>query len=87
MLRSIFAIEQPQEAAKMKTVLRSQELSCPSCVTKIEKALTGVEGVVTAKVFFNTGRIEVEHNPDTADTEKLVDAVRRAGYAANVAPF
>ena len=71
----------------MKTQLRSRELSCPSCVAKIEKALKNVPGVQDATVHFNTGRIEVEHNPDTADTEKLVDAVRRAGYAANVAPF
>ena len=55
---------------------------------QIEKALTGVEGVVTAKVFFNTGRIEVEHNPDTADTEKLVDArAPRPDTPLNVAPF
>jgi copper chaperone len=71
----------------MKTVLRSQELSCPSCVAKIEKALNGVEGVTSAKVFFNTGRIEVEHDPATAPAETLVETVRRAGYAATVAPF
>ncbi len=29
----------------MKTILRSQEFSCPSCVVKIEKALKGVPGV------------------------------------------
>ncbi len=71
----------------MKTVLRSQELSCPSCVAKIEKALTGLDGVTTAKVYFNTGRIEVEHNPDQVGTDALVEAVRRAGYKASVAPF
>lgn len=71
----------------MKTILRSQELSCPSCVAKIEKALSGVDGVVTAKVFFNTGRIEVEHNPEAASADKLVEVVQRAGYKASVAPF
>lgn len=50
----------------MKTTLRSQELSCPSCVAKIEKALKGVPGVVDAKVYFNTGKIEVEHDPQQA---------------------
>ncbi len=71
----------------MKTVLRSQELSCPSCVAKIEKALTGLNGVTTAKVYFNTGRIEVEHDPSQVETDALVEAVRRAGYKASVAPF
>jgi copper chaperone CopZ len=71
----------------MKTLLRSQELSCPSCVAKIEKALKAVDGVSAAQVHFNTGRIEVEHDPDRATADALVRAVRNAGYEARVAPF
>jgi copper chaperone CopZ len=70
-----------------KTILRSQELTCPSCVAKIEKALKSVPGVVEAKVFFNTGRIEVQHDPAQAADEKLVSAVQSAGYTARVSPF
>jgi copper chaperone len=70
-----------------KTILRSQELTCPSCVVKIEKALKSVAGVAEAKVFFNTGRIEVQHDPAAADQEKLVNAVRSVGYEARVSPF
>lgn len=69
-----------------KTQLRSRELSCPSCVSKIEKALQNVEGVSTAKVHFNTGRIEVEHDEKATD-DKLVRAVRSAGYDAEVSAF
>ena len=71
----------------MKTILRSQELSCPSCVAKIEKALNGLDGVEAARVFFNTGRLEAAHHPEAASAEKLVEAVQRAGYKASVAPF
>lgn len=70
----------------MKTQLRSQELSCPSCVAKIEKALRKVKGVQAAKVHFNTGRIEIEHD-EQAQTVELVKAVRAAGYEAHVSPF
>jgi copper chaperone len=71
----------------MKTVLRSQELSCPSCVAKIEKALQGLAGVETAKVYFNTGRIVVEHDPERASTDELAQTIRATGYEAKVAPF
>lgn len=71
----------------MKTLLRSQELSCPSCVAKIEKALKGVDGVDDAKVHFNTGRIEVEHDPERADNDTLVNAIRSAGYEARASAF
>lgn len=71
----------------MKTLLRSQDLSCPSCVAKIENALQGLEGVTNAKVHFNTGRIEIEHDPDTVSTAKLVKTVRETGYEAAVAVY
>lgn len=71
----------------MKTQLRSQELSCPSCVAKIEKALTALDGVEKAEVHFNTGRIEVEHDPQTVEAQQLVDSVRSVGYEARVSAF
>lgn len=70
-----------------KTTLRSQELSCPSCIAKIEKALGAVNGVEMAKVHFTTGRIEVQHDESRASVEDLVKAVRTAGYEAKPAAF
>jgi copper chaperone len=71
----------------MKTNLRSQELSCPSCVAKIEKALAALDGVQTATVHFNTGRIEVEHDAARAPVSDLVKAIRHAGYDAKPSAF
>lgn len=71
----------------MKTILRSKELSCPSCVAKIEKALKAVEGVQEATVHFNTGRIEIVHDPEAAKVDTLISAVRAAGYEANASAF
>ncbi|RLP23113.1 heavy-metal-associated domain-containing protein [Mesorhizobium sp. YM1C-6-2] len=71
----------------MKTVLRSDELSCPSCVPKIEKALNALPGVEKATVRFNTGKIEVEHDPSQSSVEALVDAVRSTGYEARPSAF
>ncbi len=71
----------------MKTVLRSQELTCPSCVAKIEKALKALDGVTEARVFFNTGRIEVDHDSNLVRADDLVKAIRAAGYEARVTPF
>ena len=65
-----------------KTILRSDEFTCPSCVSKIEKKLTAIAGVEEAKVHFATGRIEVEHDPDSVTADKLVLAIKEAGYTA-----
>lgn len=70
----------------MTTILRSN-LTCPSCIVKIQKQLRQTEGVQDATVHFSTGRIEVEHDQSLASTDVLVDAVRRAGYDATISPF
>lgn len=70
-----------------KTLLRSQELTCPSCVAKIETALKVLNGVSDAKVYFNTGKIEVQHDPQVAPVEDLVKAVKSIGYEARVSAF
>tara|TARA_B100000614_G_C14503675_1_gene475716 strand:+ start:966 stop:1181 length:216 start_codon:yes stop_codon:yes gene_type:complete len=69
----------------MKTLLRSDDLSCPSCIAKIEKRLTGLPGVEFAKVHFNTGKIEVRHNEEQTDQETLIATVRDTGYESRVA--
>lgn len=71
----------------MKTTLRSRDLSCPSCIARIEKALGQVEGVDRAEVRFNCGKIEVEHDPERAPTNVLVETVRAVGYESRVSPF
>ncbi|ORC38389.1 heavy metal transport/detoxification protein [Marispirochaeta aestuarii] len=68
----------------MKTLLRSDQLSCPSCVAKIEKSLMSNKGVHFAKVYFNTGKIEVEHDDELTSQDDIVRAVRQAGYSAKV---
>jgi copper chaperone CopZ len=56
-------------------------------VAKIEAVLKALDGVNDAKVYFNTGRIEVDHDPQKANGEDLVKAVRSAGYESSVSAF
>lgn len=70
-----------------KTILRSDDLSCPSCVSNIESTLNHMDGVEDAKVHFNTGRIEVEHNANTVSEQDLIDAIQNTGYEAKVSQF
>jgi copper chaperone len=71
----------------MKTILRSEQLSCPSCIGNIESSLHKLDGVTTAKVHFNTGRIEIDHDENKISKEALVEAVRKTGYESAVSPY
>lgn len=68
--------------ALKQTTLRSDEFSCPSCVSKIENKLNGMEGVDNAEVKFSSGRILVDHDPSKASVKDLVAAVAEVGYTA-----
>lgn len=70
-----------------KTVLRAAGLSCPSCIAKIEKQVGRLVGVSSVQVKFNSGRIEIEHDPAKASVDSLVKAVADAGYRAEPSPF
>lgn len=69
------------------TTLRAKDLSCPSCGSKIEGALNAVEGVESAEVKFNTGRILVSHDPTKARIFALIHAVSSVGYVAEPSAF
>ena len=71
----------------MKTILRSDDLSCPSCFPKIEESLGQIKGDNDAKEHNATGRIEVEYDADQVKTDHLVSAVRDVGYEVRVSAF
>lgn len=71
----------------IRTKLRSDELSCPSCVPKIESALKALPGVTKAEVKFASGRIEVDHDPAQTDVAALVNSIAKTGYTAKPSAF
>ncbi len=71
----------------VRTTLRAEGFSCPSCVAKIEKQVGRLDGVEAVTVHFATARIEVDHDPEVATVDDLVAAVARAGYTARPSAF
>jgi len=57
-----------------------EELSCPSCIKKIEKALTKQEGVEDVKVLFNSGKVKVSYQEDRANPKAYEELLTRLGY-------
>jgi len=55
-------------------------LTCASCVRRVEKALSKVDGVHAAAVNLATEKATVTYDPATVQPEQLWTAVERAGY-------
>ncbi|MBC8748440.1 MULTISPECIES: heavy metal translocating P-type ATPase [Paraburkholderia] len=56
-------------------------MTCASCASRVEKALTRLPGVARASVNLATERARVESDA-TLGPQQLADAVRKAGYEA-----
>ena len=70
----------------MTTTLRDTNLTCPSCVKRIEATLEAIDGVHEATVHFTTGRIVVAHDSGVS-REALIRELRAAGYDPKPASF
>ena len=60
-----------------------QGMTCAGCVSSVEKALGGVDGVELAEVNFALNRASVHYNPEIANPAKLESAVEAAGFEAH----
>lgn len=60
-------------------------MTCGNCKRHVEEALSGVPGVRAAAVDLAAGRATVAVDANAPTTDRLVDAVRDAGYDAEVA--
>ncbi len=65
-------------------LLDVQGMHCAGCAALIEGALVRLDGVTSARVNLVGGQASVEFDPQRIGTEKLVDALNRGGYQAEV---
>ena len=56
-------------------------MTCASCVTRVERALRKVPGVVEAEVNLATEQARIVARPGAADRAALAEAVRRTGFS------
>ena len=65
-----------------KATLQLETLTCPSCMTKIEAALKGLDGVNkdTLSVSFNTSKAKVDYDDSKLTIEDITRRVTDLGY-------
>jgi len=60
--------------------LQVSGMTCASCVEKIEKAVSQIDGVSRVVVNLSTGTARVEHDPTLASLAEIKRAIRELGY-------
>ncbi len=69
-------------ASLAKQTIPIKGMTCAACVARVEKGLSGTEGVVNAKVNFATESATVEYIPSQIGIRELRKAIEEAGYEA-----
>jgi len=63
-----------------KAIMQLGTLTCPSCMTKIEKAVANQTGVDKVKVLFNASKVKADFDEDVTSADQLSDVVTGLGY-------
>lgn len=65
-----------------KVTIHLEDLSCPSCLLKIENAVKGLDGVEkeSLKVMFNSGKVKTDFNSESVTIESIEKAIEDLGY-------
>lgn len=66
-----------------KTVIALGSITCGQCVTKVEKALKNVDGVIEVNVDLDSKQATVVFDNSVTSLDKLENAITKAGYDAN----
>lgn len=69
----------------MKTKFDVIGMSCSACVGHVQKAISRIEGVISANVNLLTNSMEVEYDEKQVNIDTIISAVREAGYDAKEA--
>ncbi len=69
------------EEVKSKKISAPVEgMTCASCVARVEKAISKVEGIKNVSVNFASEKASFEFNPDRVDLKEIENIVEKAGY-------
>lgn len=64
-----------------KVVFTMEPFTCPSCVRKIESAVSRTNGVEGVQVMFNSGRVRVEFDESKITVDDIQDIIEKLGYS------
>lgn len=63
-----------------KVMMKLGGMTCPSCLTKIEKVVEAAPGTDEIKVLFNAGKLKFVMNPNRTNSAEIKNAIEKMGY-------
>ena len=74
------ALEQKQSSDFKRVVLFVRGMTCSSCASRIEKTISGLHGVMQARVNFGTEQMFVDLDPNKIFLPKIIQSIKKIGF-------
>lgn len=68
------------EIIMKKINLELDQLTCPTCVTKIQNKLDQTKGIENAKVLFTSSKVKADYDETQLSQEDIVLAIESLGF-------
>ena len=63
-----------------QAVIQLGPITCPSCIKKIEAAVSKIEGVETVKVLFNSSKVKAAFDSNKTSGNAISETIQKLGY-------
>lgn len=63
-----------------RVVMKLDDLTCPSCLTKIKKNVESQSGTDNIQVLFNAGKVKFTLDDQQNTVDKIQDEIEKIGY-------
>lgn len=63
-----------------QAVIQLGPVTCPSCIKKIEAAVSKIEGVETVKVLFNSSKVKAAFDSSKTSGNAISETIQKLGY-------
>ena len=63
-----------------QAVIQLGPVTCPTCIKKIEAAVSKIEGVETVKVLFNSSKVKAAFDSNKTSGNAISETIQKLGY-------
>ncbi len=63
-----------------QVIFQMENLTCPSCIQKIEKVISKQNGVEEVKVLFNAQKVKIQYNESKGSIDVYEETLSKLGY-------
>lgn len=69
-----------EDQVMKKVMMKLDGMTCPSCLTKIKKAVESTPGTDDIKVLFNAGKLKFVMDLAQTNSNEIKNAIEEMGY-------